>query len=63
MFVVPKLALRLVYIGDVFKVKMPATGTWDSHYYTCPGHLGRRDKNRNNPISFVLPYLSLQTRF
>jgi hypothetical protein len=36
--------LRLVYIGNVFKAKMPAAATHDSQYCTCPGHLGRHDK-------------------
>jgi len=34
------IILRLVYIGDVFKVEMLATLTRDSHYCTCLGHLG-----------------------
>ncbi len=38
------LRLRLVYIGDVFKSKMLATATRDSHYCTYLGHLGQHDK-------------------
>jgi hypothetical protein len=34
-----------VYIGNVFKAKMPATATRDRHYCTCLGHLGQRTKN------------------
>jgi hypothetical protein len=29
---------------------MPMTATCDSDHYTCLGHLGQRDINRNNPI-------------
>jgi len=35
-----------MYVGDVFKAKMPATATSESHYCTCLGHLGWRNTNR-----------------
>jgi len=34
---------------------MPATVAHDSHYCTCLGHLGRRNRNKSNPICVVLP--------
>jgi hypothetical protein len=52
-------SLRLVFIGDVFMVKMPVIATLDSHYCTFLGHLGWRIKNRNDLISFVPPKVSL----
>jgi hypothetical protein len=38
--------LTLVYIGNVFKAKTLVTVTRDSHYSTCLGHLGQRDRDR-----------------
>jgi hypothetical protein len=35
-----------MYIGNVEKVKMLATVTRVSHYYTCLGHLGCHDRDR-----------------
>ncbi len=35
-----------VSIGDVYKAKMQATVTHNSHYCTCLGHLGQRDTDR-----------------
>ncbi len=46
LFTVDSFPLRLAYIGSVFKAKMPATATRDSHYYTCPGHLGQHSTDR-----------------
>jgi hypothetical protein len=37
-------------IGNVLKAKTPVTATCDSHYYTCLGHLGRHDTDRNISI-------------
>ncbi len=49
------LHLRLMYIGDDFKVKCLRLTTHDSHYHTCIGHLGQHDKIRNDPISVAPP--------
>ncbi len=38
--------------GNVFKVKMVATVTYNNHYCACLGHLGQ---NRNDPICVTLP--------
>ncbi len=42
--------LSSVYIGNVFKVIMPATATRDSHFCTCLGHLGWHDTDRITSI-------------
>ncbi len=39
-------ANRLVYLGDDFKANMLVTMTSESHYCTCPGHLGWCDKRK-----------------
>ncbi len=38
--------LSHVSIGNVFKVKMVATATRDSHYCTFLGHVGQRNTDR-----------------
>ncbi len=38
--------VKYVYIGDVFKAKMPVTVTCDSHYCTCLSYLGWRYSDR-----------------
>ncbi len=42
--------LSSLYIGHVFKAITAVTGTHDSHYCTCLGHLGLGDINRKDPI-------------
>jgi hypothetical protein len=39
----------------VFSVIMPVTMSCNSHYWTCLGHLGQWDTNRNDPICVALP--------
>jgi len=40
------ILLRCISIGEVFRMKTPATATHDSHYYTCLGHLGQLNTDR-----------------
>ncbi len=37
---------KFVYMGIVFKAIMPATGTCDSHNFTCLGHFGCCDRDK-----------------
>jgi hypothetical protein len=48
-------SLNLVYIGNVFKVIMPATATRDGHSCTCLGHLGQHNRDRIISISVASP--------
>ncbi len=43
------------YNANLCQCKHGLRVTHGSHYYTCLGHLGWRDANRNDPISVALP--------
>ncbi len=64
--------LSRVSIGNVFKVKILATETCDSHYRTCLGHVGQRNTDRvisigqgkySSDCSMLLSLMFLRTNF
>jgi hypothetical protein len=39
---------KLYFHWQIFKAKLPATVTRDSHYYSCLAHIEQNDTNRND---------------
>ncbi len=46
-------------LGAMSCVITPMTATSDSHNCTCHSHLGRCNKNENNPICVALPKVAM----